>query len=120
MDRSQTKLSQKPNPFSQILIAIAMAATTAFVGMYLFTAIPRIFYPYDITGFWYELVRADSLFVALSVAGLAMGSYGLKKRCTLIFAAGLMALAFFTKQTAIIFGVGLAFYLTTTLRRRSL
>jgi len=58
--------------------------------------------------------------VALSVAGLAVGSYGSKNRWGLVFAAGLMALAFFTKQTAIIFGVGLAFYLMTTCRRHSL
>ena len=31
---------------------------------------------YRINGFWYELVRVDSLFVALSLAGLMLGVYG--------------------------------------------
>ena len=75
---------------------------------------------YRITGFWYELARVDSLFVVLSVAGLAAGSYSSKNRRELILAAGLMALAFLTKQTAIIFGVGLALYLAIIWKRHSL
>lgn len=67
---------------------------------------------YRITGFWYELARVDSLFVALAFAGLAIGfsvrPEGPSKTPRVLSAAAALALAFFTKQTALAFGAGLA------------
>ena len=65
---------------------------------------------YRLSGFWYELARVDSLFVALSLGGLTLGIYvngSVSKRIAAIF---LLVLAFFTKQTALAFGACLIFY----------
>ncbi|MFQ5613629.1 MAG: glycosyltransferase family 39 protein [Anaerolineae bacterium] len=76
---------------------------------------------YRISGFWYELARVDALFVALVVAGLALGTPGqrpISNRRQV--AAGLvLALAFFTKQTGLVFGLGLGLYLWITIGRRA-
>jgi len=78
---------------------------------------------YRITGFWNELARVDSLFVALSMCGLVLGLYarpeGSSKTLRVLSAAVVLALAFFAKQTALAFGVGLAVYLLMTLGRRA-
>ncbi len=73
---------------------------------------------YQINGFSYELGRVDTLFVALTLAGLARGSYAGSNRA-LIEAAILLALAFWTKQTALIAGLGLGGYLLLTIGRRA-
>lgn len=77
---------------------------------------------YRLTGFWYELVRVDALFVALTLAGLALGSArpeGRSGRRRQVAAAVVLALAFFTKQTGLIFGIALALYLLVTAGRRA-
>lgn len=66
---------------------------------------------YRINGFWYELVRVDSLFVALMMGGLALGIYGRDSKTKLISAAFVLALAFFTKQGGAFIGVGFGIYL---------
>jgi 4-amino-4-deoxy-L-arabinose transferase-like glycosyltransferase len=73
---------------------------------------------YRISGFWYELVRVDSLFVALSLGGCALGIYAGRSNRRLMLAAIVLTLAFFTKQTSLLFGVALAFYLLITIGRR--
>ncbi len=72
---------------------------------------------YRINGFWYELARVDSLFVALSLAGLALGVYGRRSKLGLVGAAMVLALAFLTKQTALVVGIGLGMYLLITIGR---
>jgi 4-amino-4-deoxy-L-arabinose transferase-like glycosyltransferase len=74
---------------------------------------------YRINGFWYELARVDSLFVALSLAGLTLGAYGKGSRSGLVGAAAALALAFLAKQTGLILGVGVGVYLLITIRRRA-
>jgi 4-amino-4-deoxy-L-arabinose transferase-like glycosyltransferase len=74
---------------------------------------------YRINGFWYELARVDSLFVALSLAGLSVGVYGRRAWPGLMGAGILLALAFWTKQTGLILGAGLGVYLLLIRRRQS-
>ena len=63
------------------------------------------------TGAWFDLARPDTLFMFLVTAGLFVGFWG-RKRPVFVVAAGLlMVLAFFTKQTASPFMVGLGFVL---------
>lgn len=73
---------------------------------------------YRITGFWYELVRVDSLFVALTLAGVTLGIYGAGSRRGLVGSAILLTLAFFTKQTALLMGLALTLYLFIKIGRR--
>jgi hypothetical protein len=72
---------------------------------------------YRITGFWYELARVDSLFVMLLMIGMMIG---LRARSVprLLAAAAVMTLAFFTKQTAVLFAGALALYLFLNIRWR--
>ena len=74
---------------------------------------------YRINGFWYEVVRVDSLFVALILGGLTLGVYAGRSNLRLILSAGVLALAFFTKQTGVLIGAGLAAYLFVTIGRRA-
>ncbi len=74
---------------------------------------------YRITGFWYELVRVDSLFVALALAGVTVGIYGAGSRRGLVGSALLLALAFMTKQTGLLLGLALALYLFIAIGRRA-
>jgi 4-amino-4-deoxy-L-arabinose transferase-like glycosyltransferase len=74
---------------------------------------------YRISGFWYELVRVDSLFVALSIGGCALGIYAGRSNRRLMLAAIVLTLAFFTKQTSLLFGAALAVYLLITIGRRA-
>ena len=72
---------------------------------------------YRLTGFWYELARVDSLFVMLLMIGMMIG---LRARSVprLLATAVVMTLAFFTKQTAVVFAGALALYLFFTIRWR--
>lgn len=62
---------------------------------------------YRITGQWYELVRVDSLFIALSLAGMTVGIYSGERMARVLSSALLLALAFWTKQTALVYGIGI-------------
>jgi hypothetical protein len=75
---------------------------------------------YRINGFWYDVIRVDSLFVALMVGGLAVGIYAGRSRPRLVLSAALLALAFLTKQTGLFIGAGLAGYLLLAGGRRAL
>ncbi len=72
---------------------------------------------YRITGFWYELARVDSLFVMLLMIGMMIG---LRARSVphLLAAAAVLTLAFFTKQTAVLFAGALTLYLFLNIRWR--
>ncbi len=72
---------------------------------------------YRINGFWYELARVDSLFVVLALGGLAAGVYAGDSSRRWVLSAALLAAAFFTKQTALSFGVGMALYSLVAKRR---
>jgi 4-amino-4-deoxy-L-arabinose transferase-like glycosyltransferase len=74
---------------------------------------------YRLNGFWYELARVDSLFVGLSLAGLSLGVYGRHTRRGLIAAAVGLALAFWSKQTGLLLGLGFGLYLLTRQGRRT-
>ena len=74
---------------------------------------------YRINGFWYELVRVDALFAMLALSGLTLGVYGVDSQRWLILSAIVLALAFFTKQTGAVFGIGLALYLLMTIKQRA-
>jgi len=76
---------------------------------------------YRISGFWYELARVDSLFVALSLLGLVIGIYrpARLKGTAPVVSAIVLALAFFTKQTALAFGACMAVYLLITAARQA-
>jgi 4-amino-4-deoxy-L-arabinose transferase-like glycosyltransferase len=66
---------------------------------------------YGISGYWYELARVDSLFVTLTLCGLAFAFYANGSNRKLILSAAVLALAAFTKQTGFVIGAGLALYL---------
>src|SRR5688572_1510996 len=74
---------------------------------------------YRINGFWYEIARVDSLFIALMLGGFALAMYAGNSNWRLILSAVLMALAAFTKQTGFIVAIGISLSLLTTIRRRA-
>ncbi len=63
------------------------------------------------TGAWFDLARPDTLFMFLVTAALFVGYWGRRRPAVTVLAALLMVLAFFTKQTASPFMVGLGFVL---------
>jgi hypothetical protein len=65
---------------------------------------------YRLTGFWYDLARVDSLALMLVMLGLTLGIYAQASRYRLALSAVTLALAFFTKQTALAFGVAFLLY----------
>ncbi len=75
---------------------------------------------YGISGYWYELARVDSLFVTLTLCGLALTFYANGSNRKLILSAVLLALAAFTKQTGLVVGAGLALYLFIINRRQGM
>lgn len=74
---------------------------------------------YRINGFWYEVARVDSLFIALMLAGFALAIYAGSSNWRLILSAVFMALAAFTKQTGYIVAIGLSLYLLIKIRHRA-
>jgi hypothetical protein len=72
---------------------------------------------YRISGFWFDLARVDSLFVALGLSGFTLGLYARDSQTGVVTSALLLALAFFTKQTALLLSLGLAVCLFLTNRR---
>ena len=75
---------------------------------------------YALTGAQYELARVDALFIFLVLAGTLAGIHGADSRRRRILAALLLALGFFSKQSALVFGAGMAAYLLITQRRHAL
>jgi len=82
----------------------ADAATFALVSM------AAVAVAYGWTGAWYDLVRIDTLFLALAVGGLYALAAGHRSVRGVILAGVLLGLAYFTKQTAVfvIVAAGLA------------
>lgn len=87
--------------------ALALACAALYLG------------GYRLVGFWFDLTRVDSLFVLFSMAGVAAGVYGGGNRRGAILSAALLALAFFSKQTALLFGLGMAAHLFWVERGRA-
>ena len=74
---------------------------------------------YALTGFEYDLARVDALSIALMLAGTLAGIGGAQSRRRRVTAALLLALAFFAKQTALVFGPAMALYLLVSARRQA-
>lgn len=74
---------------------------------------------YKLTGFWFDIVRADSLFLALSLGGLFFLDKNIKTPRFWISLCLLIA-AFFTKQTAVFFIAAALLILWKEERRASL
>jgi hypothetical protein len=82
---------------------------------------PGLFFVgYTLTGAQYELARVDPLFITLSVAGTLLGIVGAHSRRWVALSALCLALAFFTKQAALMFVAGMAIYLVAINRKRAL
>lgn len=60
---------------------------------------------YRLSGFWYELIRVDSLYVMLVLTAFILAIYSGHKPRGVLAAASILALAFFTKQTAVVLAV---------------
>jgi hypothetical protein len=71
------------------------------------------------TGYFYDLVRADSLLLAFEAGALLLALRGRGKRSAAV-AGLLIALGFFTKQTATVVGIGLGVGLLVANWRRGL
>ncbi len=83
-------------------------AAFSAVGLYAAT--------YQISGFWFDLARVDSLFLLFYVASI----YFLRKEQNLgniLISCLLMFLSYFTKQTALLFFIPVAVYLFITKSR---
>ncbi|MBI1802400.1 MAG: glycosyltransferase family 39 protein [Chloroflexi bacterium] len=93
--------------------AISRRSAVALIGPGLFLA------GYALTGAQYELARVDSLMLALVIGGTLLGVMGAHSRRAVALSALCLALAFFSKQTGLIFGVGMAGYLFATRRRHT-
>ncbi len=78
----------------------SLAVAAAGLGM--------LFALYPVTGFWYDLARVDSLFMALVFLSLFLAKYHGDRPWTVVAVTVLMVAAYFTKQTALLF-VPLAF-----------
>ncbi len=75
---------------------------------------------YRLSGFWYELVRVDSLYVTLALASVALGIYHpsrpdrFEKTCQVLAPAVVLALALLTKQTGVAFAAWFFLHLLFT------
>ncbi|HJQ13183.1 MAG TPA: glycosyltransferase family 39 protein, partial [Anaerolineales bacterium] len=74
---------------------------------------------YRINGFWYEVARVDSLFIALMLAGFALAIYAGSSNWRLVLSAVFIASAAFTKQTGFLVAIGFSLYLLIKIRRRA-
>jgi 4-amino-4-deoxy-L-arabinose transferase-like glycosyltransferase len=74
---------------------------------------------FRISGAWFDIARADSLFLVLILAGLYLLRFGDSPRSYLL-AGVLFSLSFLTKQTALIISVPIMLYCVLPDRRRSL
>ncbi|MBI5060425.1 hypothetical protein HZB60_11665 [candidate division KSB1 bacterium] len=73
---------------------------------------------YSASGFWFDLARVDSLYVFLLLAGVALLRIG--TRWASVVAGLALALAFLTKQGALIVLVGMAVYTIWWSRKQAL
>ncbi len=74
---------------------------------------------FGVTGFEYDLARVDALAIALMLAGTLAGIAGARSRRGRIASALLLALAFWAKQNASLFGPAMALYLLWIARREA-
>ncbi len=97
-----------------LLVAIVKRATgSAVAGL---VAAGLFAGTYRVSGAWFDAARVDSLFVALLLAAVLAGLRARTWRGGLV-TGGLLALAFLTKQNALVVAIPMLFYLG--LRRRS-
>jgi len=87
--------------------------TLAALGMGL------VFALYPVTGFWYDLARVDALFLLFVLSGLYIAQYHSHRSFGWWLSAGLMVLAYYTKQTAVLFAPIAALTLYKTSPRRA-
>src|SRR5687768_14574560 len=89
-------------PWAQRLRWVAIEPVVAMA------AVGAVATSFAFTGSFYDLVRADSLLLLLEAAALTAALFGIGPRSAA--AAGvLIALAFFTKQTASLLGIAIGF-----------
>ncbi len=74
---------------------------------------------YAVTGFWYELARVDSLFIALTLGGFALAVYSDRSDRKMFLSAIVFALAAFAKQSGFVVAAGLALCLFLLRGRRA-
>ena len=74
---------------------------------------------YRISGYWYELARVDSLFVALTLMGMTLAIYAGDSNRQLVLSSIWLALSALTKQTGFVVGIGIALYLFLTIGWRA-
>jgi hypothetical protein len=65
---------------------------------------------YGLSGYWFDIARVDSLFICLLLGGIYFIRFG-ESYSAMLWAALLVSLAFFTKQTALLYIIPLAIYL---------
>ncbi len=98
-----------------VYLAIREAGrTAALIGL---AAAGAVVASYEFTGAFYDLVRNDSL-VLLLEAGVVALAFGGRSRKSAAGAGVLIALAFFTKQTASLLGIGIGVGLLAASWRR--
>jgi hypothetical protein len=103
---------------SAILIFVLIRKETsswwfAFLGpSFLFAA-------YGVTGYWYEIARVDTLMLAFLLISFAL-VVTRRKIYTLIFASFFLALAFFTKQQALMYAAPVIFWLFLSDKRSAI
>ena len=103
-----TSLGESRDRWRRILTALAgLGGAGAIVASFAFT------------GYFYDLVRSDSLLLALETLALWLALRG-RGRKSAAFAGLLIALGFFAKQTATVVGVGLGLGLLVANLRRGL
>lgn len=110
-------LSFSASLVTTLLIGYISFRETGGDQWWLFVSIGLALGGYRISGFWFDLARVDSLFVALGLSGFVLGLYAHDSLIGVVASALLLTLAFFTKQTAVLLSIGLAVYLLLTHRR---
>ncbi|MFH2007551.1 MAG: hypothetical protein ABI333_13280 [bacterium] len=84
----ETKLGERPSGDAVVFAVVAMAAVA-------------VAFPW--TGAWYDLVRIDGLFLALACGGLYALAVGHRRARGVVIAGVLLGLAYYAKQTAVLF-----------------
>jgi hypothetical protein len=87
--------------------------TLAFGGAALYLA------GYRLVGGWYDLARVDALFVALTLAGMAMAVYGRSSNRGLLLAGILIGLSLLAKQNGLYLAAVVGAYLLLATGRRA-
>ncbi|HNZ22683.1 MAG TPA: glycosyltransferase 87 family protein [Polyangiaceae bacterium] len=107
----------------RVVSIVATVATLGFVASFVYeetrdrlaplVAVALFVSTYEVTGFWFDLARVDSLFHCLVLASLWLARFG-KSHGAMAGAGATLFLAFFTKQAALAFLLPLAVFAFAT------